>query len=149
LDKKGHFCFGLTAFLFCVLTAIPFTSHALEVIRVNVDQNATSQSVDIELFDNIVSNTVNNFLSYMDDGSYNHLFINRSVKGFVVQAGGYTYDPALGGFSFHLPGNLMAVFNRLLQNQRLPMRLNCPIYVAHLPWPNYPDSRIARPVNGL
>ncbi len=87
-----------------LLAAIPFSSRALEVIRVNVDQNTTSQSVDIELFDNIVSNTVNNFLSYMDDGSYNHLFINRSVKGFVVQAGGYTYDPALGGFSISSTG---------------------------------------------
>ena len=85
--------------LILVLVSLPFSASALEVIRVNIDQNTSSQPVDIQLFDNVVLNTVNNFLSYMDDGSYNHLFINRSVKDFVIQAGGYTFDPALGGFT--------------------------------------------------
>ena len=35
---------------------------------------------------------VANFLSYVDAGSYNGSFIHRSVPGFVIQGGGYTFD---------------------------------------------------------
>lgn len=81
------------------------------MIRVNIEKNSTapnstSQSIDIQLFDNVVLNTVNNFLSYVDDGSYNHLFINRNGKDilghdFAIQTGGYTFNSSLGGFSIN------------------------------------------------
>ncbi len=87
----------LTLIFLLFITSL--SAQALEVIRVNIEQNSTNQSVDIELFDNIALNTVNNFLSYLDDGSYENIFINRSVTNFVIQTGGYTYDESLGGFS--------------------------------------------------
>ena len=45
--------------LIILLSITSFTAQALEVIRVNIDQNSTSQvpisqSVDIQLFDNVV-----------------------------------------------------------------------------------------------
>jgi len=48
--------------------------------------------VDIELFDEQAPQTVANFLNYVNDGDYDDSFIHRSVPGFVVQGGGYTFD---------------------------------------------------------
>ncbi len=46
--------------------------------------------------------TVDNFLNYIDDGAgsrrYDGTFIHRKATGFVIQGGGYAYDPALGAF---------------------------------------------------
>lgn len=57
-----------------------------------------TSSFDIELFDHSASSatrttpiTVANFLSYILDGSYTNSLIHRSVSGFVVQGGGFTW----------------------------------------------------------
>jgi cyclophilin family peptidyl-prolyl cis-trans isomerase len=50
--------------------------------------------VDIELFDTDAPLTVANFLSYVGSGAYSNSFIHRSVPGFVIQGGGYTWDSA-------------------------------------------------------
>lgn len=47
---------------------------------------------DVNLFDEYTPETVENFLAYVEDGAYSDTFIHRSVKGFVVQGGGYAYD---------------------------------------------------------
>jgi cyclophilin family peptidyl-prolyl cis-trans isomerase len=47
--------------------------------------------VEIELFDEQAPQTVANFLNYVNDGDYRNSFIHRSVPGFVIQGGGYTY----------------------------------------------------------
>ena len=47
--------------------------------------------VDIELFDTAAPATVANFLGYVRSGAYDHSFIHRSLPGFVVQGGGYTW----------------------------------------------------------
>ena len=78
---------------------------AIEVIRADFEFQGNNHPVDIALFDNISGGTVSNFLSYVDDGSYNNLLINRSVPGFVIQAGAYTFDPAIGDGSFSYDGN--------------------------------------------
>src|SRR5690606_34484827 len=46
----------------------------------------------IELFDQVAPRTVQNFLNYVRGGDYNNTFIHRSVPGFVIQAGGYSYN---------------------------------------------------------
>jgi len=51
--------------------------------------------MDIELFDAAAPLTVANFLSYMNSGAYNNSFIHRSVPGFIIQGGGYTWNDAL------------------------------------------------------
>jgi len=53
--------------------------------------------VDIELLDAEAPATVANFLSYVRNGAYNSSFIHRSVPGFIVQGGGYTWAEAGSG----------------------------------------------------
>lgn len=47
--------------------------------------------VHIELFDDSTPQTVANFLNYVRDGDYEKSFIHRSIPGFVIQGGGYTF----------------------------------------------------------
>lgn len=49
-------------------------------------------SFDVQLYDTAAPITVQNFLSYVNGGLYNGSFIHRSVPGFVIQGGGFTYD---------------------------------------------------------
>jgi peptidyl-prolyl cis-trans isomerase A (cyclophilin A) len=48
-------------------------------------------SFDVNLYDKGTPVTVANFLSYVNAGAYTNMFMHRSVSGFVVQGGGYTY----------------------------------------------------------
>jgi len=58
--------------------------------------NLTSNDFYVELYDKagaagtITSGTVANFLSYVNDGSYDNSKIHRSVSDFVIQGGGFT-----------------------------------------------------------
>jgi cyclophilin family peptidyl-prolyl cis-trans isomerase len=54
-------------------------------------------SVDIELYDAEAPQTVANFLSYVRSGAYNGSFIHRSVQGFVIQGGGFTWNDGTQG----------------------------------------------------
>lgn len=80
------------------------------VVRFEFQFNGSSQEVFLDLFDTPGPNgrtaapvTVANFLGYIDDGNgnrrYDGTFIHRSAPGFVVQGGGFIYDPSLGAFS--------------------------------------------------
>lgn len=75
-------------------------SYAVEVVRANFEFQGIDYPVDLSLFETVVSGTVSNFLSYVDDGSYNKLLVNRNVSGFIIQAGAYTYNPLVGDGSF-------------------------------------------------
>jgi peptidyl-prolyl cis-trans isomerase A (cyclophilin A) len=48
--------------------------------------------IDVNLFDEYTPETVANFLAYVESGAYSDTFIHRSVRGFVVQGGGFAYD---------------------------------------------------------
>jgi peptidyl-prolyl cis-trans isomerase A (cyclophilin A) len=63
-------------------------------LATNVRLQTSLGNVDIELYDTAAPLTVANFLGYMNKGAYNNTFIHRSVAGFVIQGGGYTYDGA-------------------------------------------------------
>lgn len=52
----------------------------------------TLGNVDIQLYDAEAPLTVANFLNYVNSGAYNNSFIHRSVAGFVIQGGGYTWN---------------------------------------------------------
>jgi len=54
--------------------------------------NTVMGSVDVRLDDAATPLTVANFLNYTNNGLYNGTFIHRSIPGFVVQGGGYTYN---------------------------------------------------------
>ena len=65
------------------------------------------QEVYIELFDQQTPVTVANFLNYIENSNlerrYDGTFFHRSVPGFIVQGGGYLYDPATGPFDTSIP----------------------------------------------
>lgn len=65
----------------------------------------TLGTLDIELYDDQAPKTVMNFLRYAGRGDYTtNGFIHRSVPGFVVQGGGYTYFDYNGApFYTHIP----------------------------------------------
>jgi len=78
---------------------------AAEATVVRIDFALGSQPVRevyIELFDSAAPATVANFLNYVQDSGgirrYDNTFMHRSMPGFIVQGGGYTYDPGLGAF---------------------------------------------------
>jgi peptidyl-prolyl cis-trans isomerase A (cyclophilin A) len=48
-------------------------------------------SFDVNLYDRTTPATVANFLTYLNSGKYTNTFTHRSVGGFVLQGGGYTY----------------------------------------------------------
>ncbi len=51
---------------------------------------------DIELFDTTAPNTVENFLNYVTSGRLDETFFHRSLSGFVLQGGGYSFDDVTG-----------------------------------------------------
>ena len=59
--------------------------------------------VDIELFDTAAPATVANYLRYLRTGAYNNTFFHRSMPGFVVQGGGYTWIDGAGGQPVKVP----------------------------------------------
>lgn len=47
---------------------------------------------EVNLYDEDTPQTVENFLAYVNSGAYSNTFVHRTVSGFVVQGGGFTYD---------------------------------------------------------
>ena len=72
----------------CLTMAILFSGPA---IATNVVMQTPFGEVEIELFDEDAPATVANFLNYVNDGDYANSFIHRSVPGFVVQGGGFSF----------------------------------------------------------
>jgi peptidyl-prolyl cis-trans isomerase A (cyclophilin A) len=50
---------------------------------------------EINLYDESTPVTVQNFLNYVSSGRYNGTVIHRSVPGFVIQGGGFTFNQQL------------------------------------------------------
>ncbi|MCK4624673.1 MAG: peptidylprolyl isomerase, partial [Phycisphaerae bacterium] len=49
-------------------------------------------SFDVQLYDTSAPITVQNFLDYVTNTRYQDSFIHRSIPGFIIQGGGFTYD---------------------------------------------------------
>ena len=64
---------------------------AVMVYASDVTMHTTLGAIEVHLFDEQTPATVANFLKYVTDGSYNGSFIHRSVHGFVIQGGGFTF----------------------------------------------------------
>lgn len=86
------------------------------VVSMEFQQGAVSEYVDIKLLDGVAPLTVANFLNYVNDGDYVNSFIHRSVPGFVVQGGGFTFDQTINNGTFsndplinNFPGGLQPV----------------------------------------
>lgn len=57
-----------------------------------VEMKTNLGNIVIELNAEKAPKTVENFLSYVNDGSYNHSVFHRVIPGFVAQGGGYNAD---------------------------------------------------------
>jgi uncharacterized protein (TIGR03437 family) len=64
---------------------------AVEAQAQNVRIRTTVGDIDIALLPDAAPLTVQNFLNYANKGAYNNSFFHRSVRGFVVQGGGFRW----------------------------------------------------------
>ena len=74
----------------CVFAMIPAISNATIV-----EFRTVMGDFEVNLYDNATPETVANFLNYVNNGRFTNSVFHRSVPGFVVQGGGFTYDTAL------------------------------------------------------
>ena len=74
------------------------------VTKIEVQQGVSINNVYLRLFDDIAPLTVTNFINYangttVNGGQYVDTFIHRVVPDFVIQGGGYQFDPTSGAFN--------------------------------------------------
>jgi len=50
---------------------------------------------EVNLYDNATPETVANFLNYVNNGRFTNSIFHRTVPGFVLQGGGFTFDMAM------------------------------------------------------
>ena len=112
----------LRAVFFLAFSVGSLPSGAAPQVRMQTDLGG----VDILLRDDVAPLTVDNFLDYMNTGGYDGTFIHRSIPGFVVQGGGFKFDPADGSFftggANHIPQNLPIANEAGLPGALLNMR---------------------------
>ena len=91
-----------------VLLALPVMAMA-DTVLIQTPQG----DIELELLTEDAPNTVANFLRYIDSGKYTKSFIHRSIPGFVIQGGGFTFDGsgAPGIFPFETIDNEFKVSN--------------------------------------
>lgn len=58
--------------------------------KVRID--TTKGPITIELYTDKATKTVENFLTYVDEGFYNGTVFHRVIDGFMIQGGGFTQD---------------------------------------------------------
>lgn len=75
---------------FCLLTLTLSLSHSVKATVVEV--RTVVGDFQINLFDDTTPQTVNNFLQYVNSGAYGNNVVHRSVPGFVIQMGGFSYN---------------------------------------------------------
>ncbi len=73
-----------------LLTTLAGVSHATIV-----QMQTSFGEIEVNLFDENTPATVANFLSYVDDTSYDNTLVHRSLAEFITQSGGYYLDDAL------------------------------------------------------
>ncbi len=65
-----------------------FTQANAETVKLETDLG----EITVNLFSEQAPATVENFLTYVDDGFYNGTIFHRVIPGFMVQGGGLTFD---------------------------------------------------------
>ena len=77
----------LVAIAMSVLLSLPVMAIA-DTVLIQTPQG----DIEIELLTEDAPNTVANFLRYVDSGKYTKSFVHRSIPGFVIQGGGFTFN---------------------------------------------------------
>jgi peptidyl-prolyl cis-trans isomerase A (cyclophilin A) len=89
----SNFCFQwqwLGKLTIVLMLAVPTVGLAT-VVRMHTSLG----TIDVKLYDKATPLTVANFLKYAKSGVYKNSFIHRSVPGFVIQGGGYSWGTTL------------------------------------------------------
>jgi cyclophilin family peptidyl-prolyl cis-trans isomerase len=73
-----------------VAALVSFCTQSAGALFVRIE--TTLGFVDVELFDDGAPVTVANFMNYVNDGDYDNSFFHRSMPGFVLQGGGFTFQ---------------------------------------------------------
>jgi len=91
--------------LFLYLMSFPCAPYCSVVLQMTIEEgSAATHQIDVVLFDESTPLTVSNFLNYVNGGAYLDSFVHRSLSGFIIQGGGFTFDPTLndGSFSYNV-----------------------------------------------
>jgi peptidyl-prolyl cis-trans isomerase A (cyclophilin A) len=99
----------LVAMALSVLLALPVMATA-DTVLIETPQG----DIEIELLTEDAPNTVANFLRYVDSGKFTNSFVHRSIPGFVIQGGGFTFNGSNsvpGIFPFETVDNEFKVSN--------------------------------------
>ena len=94
LDKNRVIA-GKFIFPFFLILMACSESQALTIVRMEMQLATTVADVDMQLYDEDTPLTVSNFLGYVNRGDYDSSFFHRSISSFIVQGGGYTYEPKI------------------------------------------------------
>lgn len=62
------------------------TKHPVVLLK------TTKGDIKIELYEDKAPESVKNFLSYVNDGHYDHTIFHRIIDNFMIQGGGFTAD---------------------------------------------------------
>jgi len=77
-------------------TLIAITSFFTRIADATIVEFQTVMGTfEVNLYDTATPETVANFLDYVNNGAYTRAVYHRSVTGFVVQGGGFTFNLAL------------------------------------------------------
>ena len=106
---------------FTFISGLLAVANAAEATIVLFETNVGN--FEVNLFDMHTPATVENFLTYVEDGDYDNTFIHRLAKGFIVQGGGYAYDPTLTATdkirnTSHIEKNPPVINEPVLSNRR-------------------------------
>lgn len=77
-----------------VLLGFGLLSSAWMASATTVQIQTVLGDVEVNLFDKQTPKTVENFLAYVESGSYTDSIIHRSVPNFIVQGGGFEFNEA-------------------------------------------------------
>jgi cyclophilin family peptidyl-prolyl cis-trans isomerase len=110
----------------CAIVAAIFCAPQIALattVHMEITYGTNQGTIDLQLYDDQAPKTVANFLRYAGRGDYStNGIIYRSVPGFVLQTGGYTYIDltafgALYRYYFHVPKNLPVPNEFALSNE--------------------------------
>lgn len=98
---KSHTLLNRKHITLAFLLLLPFSSQASTVVSMQTSLG----DIQIELYDDTAPETVANFLNYVNSGAYTDSFIHRSIPGFVIQGGGFTWDTVNNSGYYNIPTN--------------------------------------------
>ncbi|SEK31080.1 Peptidyl-prolyl cis-trans isomerase (rotamase)-cyclophilin family [Colwellia chukchiensis] len=81
--------------MFAKLSFLALTFASLSASATIVEFTTSHGNFKVNLHDETTPITVANFLSYVNEGSYNNTLVHRVEPGFVMQAGGFQFTGSL------------------------------------------------------